>query len=222
MLSSKIQKKIAAGKGSPSKAEIEKYYKENPSRFGTPEKRNVLVILTKGEAEAKKAKKEIESGKSFASVAKSNSIDPTSKAKGGLLTGVVKGQEEAALNTAIFSAPLNKLSGPVKTPFGYYIYEVKSSTPGNQQTLKQSEASIKQQLTATQQQTALSKFVKEFKKTWTAKTDCRSGIRGDGLQAVQSTQDELHELNWHRGPADEHRLHLGADDDDYHQIVSSR
>ena len=174
MLSSKIQKKIAAGKGSPSKAEIEKYYKQNPSHFGTPEKRNVLVILTKGEAEAKKAKQEIESGKSFASVAKSTSIDPTSKAKGGLLTGVVKGQEEAALNTAIFSAPLNKLSGPVKTPFGYYIYEVKSSTPGTQQTLKQSEASIKQQLTATSQQTALSKFVKEFKKTWMGKTECRA------------------------------------------------
>ncbi len=61
----------------------------------------------------------------------------------------------------------------MKTPFGYYIYEVKSSTPGTQQTLKQSEASIKQQLTATNQQAALSKFVKEFKKTWTAKTDCR-------------------------------------------------
>jgi foldase protein PrsA len=174
MLSKKIQEKISKGKGSPSKAEIEKYYKENPSHFGTPEKRNVLIILTKTEAQAKEAKKEIESGKSFASVAKSKSIDPTSKAAGGELKGVVKGQEEAALNTAIFSAPLNKLSGPVKTPFGYYIYEVKSSTPGTQQTLKQSEASIKQQLTATQQQTALSKFVKEFKKTWTAKTDCRA------------------------------------------------
>jgi foldase protein PrsA len=174
MLSSKIQKKIASGKGTPSKAEIEKYYKENPSRFGTPEKRNVLIILTKTEAQAMQAKKEIESGKSFASVAKSKSIDPTSKAKGGELKGVVKGQEEAALNTAIFSAPLNKLSGPVKTPFGYYIYEVKSSTPGTQQTLKQSEASIKQQLTATTQQAALSKFVKEFKKTWMGKTECRA------------------------------------------------
>ena len=174
MLSSKIQQKISKEKSNPSKAEIEKYYKENPSRFGTPEKRNVAIILTKTEAQAKEAKKEIESGKSFASVAKAKSIDPTSKAKGGLLTGVVKGQEEAALNTAIFSAPLNKLSGPVKTPFGYYIYEVKSSTKGTQQTLKQSEASIKQQLTATSQQAALSKFVKEFKKTWTAKTDCRA------------------------------------------------
>ncbi len=174
MLSSKIQQKIAKGKGAPSKAEIEKYYKENQSRFGTPEKRNVSIILTKTEAQANEAKKEIESGKSFASVAKSKSIDPTSKAAGGELKGVVKGQEEAALNTAIFSAPLNKLSGPVKTPFGYYIYEVKSSTPGTQQTLKQSEASIKQQLTATTQQAALAKFVKEFKKTWTAKTDCRA------------------------------------------------
>ena len=175
MLSSKIQQKIAKGKGTVTQAEIEKYYKENMSRFGTPEKRNVAIILTKTEAAANAAKKEIESGKSFASVAKGVSIDPTSKAKGGLLTGVVKGQEEAALNTAIFSAPLNKLSGPVKTPFGYYIYEVKSSTPGSQQTLAQAQGSIKQQLTATQQQAALAKFVKEFKKTWTAKTICRSG-----------------------------------------------
>ena len=37
----------------------------------------------------------------------------------------------------------------MKTPFGYYIYEVKSTTTGNQQTLAQAEASIKQQLTAT-------------------------------------------------------------------------
>jgi foldase protein PrsA len=174
MLSSKIQQKISKAKGTPSKAEIEKDYKENPSHFGTPEKRNVAIILTKTEAQAKEAKKEIESGKSFASVAKAKSIDPTSKAKGGVLTGVTKGQEEAALNTAIFSASLNKLGGPVKTPFGYYIYEVKSATKGSQQTLAQSEASIKQQLTATNQQAALSKFVKEFKKTWTAKTDCRS------------------------------------------------
>ena len=173
LLSQKIEKQIIKEKSKVTQAQIAKYYKENQSKYGTPEKRNVLIILTKGEAEAKKAKQEIESGKSFASVAKSTSIDPTSKAKGGLLT-ITKGQEEAALNTAIFSAPLNKLSGPVKTPFGYYIYEVKSSTPGTQKTLAQSESTIKEQLTSTGQQSALSKFTKEFKKTWMAKTDCRA------------------------------------------------
>jgi foldase protein PrsA len=175
LLSSKIQQKIVKEKSKVTHAQIEKYYKENPKRFETPEKRNLLLILTKTEAQAKSAKKEVESGKSFESVAKAVSIDPTSKSNGGKLEGVVKGQEEKALDTAIFSASKNVLSGPVKTPFGYYVFEVTSITPGSQQSLKQAEASIKSQLTATQEQTALSKFVKEFKKKWQAKTECRSG-----------------------------------------------
>jgi len=175
LLSSKIQQKVVKEKSKVTHAQIEKYFKENPKRFEVAEKRNLLIILTKTEAQAKKAKQEIESGKSFESVAKRVSIDPTSKANGGKLTGVIKGQEEKALDTAIFAAKKNVLSGPVKTPFGYYIYEVKSITPGSQQTLKQAEASIKSQLTATQQQKALSTFVKDFKTKWTAKTECRSG-----------------------------------------------
>lgn len=175
MLSSKIQQKIAKTKGKVTHAQVVKYYNENKQRYGTPEKRNVDIILTKTEAAAKSAKKEVESGKSFASVAGKVSIDPTSKANGGLLTGVVKGQEEKALDTAIFSAAQNVLSGPVKTVFGYYIFEVKSTSTGNQQSLAQAESTIKQQLTASQQQAALSKFVKEFKAKWTAKTECRAG-----------------------------------------------
>ena len=174
LLSTKIQKKVAKGKGAPTKAEIAKYYKENQSRYGTPEKRAVEIILTKTEAAAKSAKQEVQSGKSFASIAKKSSIDPTSKKNGGLLPEVTKGEEEKALDTAIFSASKNVLSGPVKTPFGYYIFEVKSTTPGSQQTLAQVESTIKQQLTATQQQTALSTFVKNFKKKWMGKTECRA------------------------------------------------
>jgi foldase protein PrsA len=175
LMSTKIQQKIVKTKGAVTQAQIAKYYKENQSRFGVPEKRSVEIVLTKTEAAAASAKKEVESGKSFASVAKSKSIDPTSKINGGLLKEVVKGQEEKALDTAIFAAKLNALSGPVKTPFGFYIFEVTSATPGKQSSLAKSEAAIKQQLTAQNQQQALSKFVKEFKKKWMAKTDCRAG-----------------------------------------------
>ncbi len=174
MLSTKIQQKVSKEKGTVTNAQVEKYYKEHQSQFGTPEKRNVKIILTKTEAEANEAKKEIESGKSFASVAKSKSIDPTSKNNGGELKGVAKGQEEKALDEAIFSAPKGKLGGPVKTPFGYYIYEVTGSTAGNQQSLAQAKSTIKQQLAAQNQQQGLSKFVKEFRKKWEAKTECRA------------------------------------------------
>jgi foldase protein PrsA len=176
LVSQKIQTKVLKSGGKVTQAEIQKYYNEHKSSYGTPEKRKVEIVLTKTEAAAASAKKQIESGKSFASVAKAVSIDPTTKAKGGLLPEVVKGEEEKALDTAIFSAKLNTLGGPVKTPFGYYVYEVLGSTPGNQQTLAQAQTAIKQQLTSTKQQASFTKFVKSFKAKWKAKTECRTGF----------------------------------------------
>jgi foldase protein PrsA len=175
MLSQKIQQKVSKDAGKkPSQQEIKAYYEQHKSQYGQPERRNILIILTKTQAQAEKAKKEIESGKSFASVAKSVSIDPVSKAAGGSLPGVVKGQEQKALDEAVFKAQLNVLGGPVKTPFGYYIYEVKKTLPANQQALSAVQSSIQQQITAQKQQKALSEFVKNFRKKWEARTECRA------------------------------------------------
>jgi parvulin-like peptidyl-prolyl isomerase len=176
MLSQKIQQKITKNAGKkPSQKEITAYYEQHKSQFGQPERRNILIVLTKTQAQAEAAKKAIQSGQSFASVAKKESIDPVSKASGGSLPGVVKGQEQKALDEAVFSAKLNVLSGPVKTPFGYYVFEVKKTLPANQQTLAQVQSTISQQLTAQGQQKALSEFVKNFRKKWTERTECRTG-----------------------------------------------
>src|SRR5664279_1448770 len=77
LLSQKIQQKIIKSKSTVTQAQIQKYYNQNKSRYGTPEKRDVQIILTKTEAQANAAKKEIESGTPFAVVAKKVSIDPT-------------------------------------------------------------------------------------------------------------------------------------------------
>lgn len=175
MLSTKIQEKVTKSKKTVSEAEVAKYYNEHKSQYGQPERRDLRVVLTKGEAEAKKAKSEIESGTSFASVAKSKSIDPTSKSTGGELPGVVKGEEQKALSEAVFSAKQGVLSGPVKTPFGYYVFEVKAIHAPTQQSLSQVKSTIKQQLVSQGQQGALTKFVKEFQKKWKERTECRTG-----------------------------------------------
>lgn len=174
-LSTKIQQKVTKSAGKkPNQKEIQSYYEQHKSQYGQPEKRNILIILTKTQAQAEKAKKEVESGKSFASVAKAVSIDPVSKAAGGSLPGVVKGQEEKALSEAVFGAKINVLGGPIKTPFGYYIYEVKKVIPGSQQPLSSVQSTISQSLVAQNQQKSLSEFVKNFRKTWTARTECRA------------------------------------------------
>ena len=87
------------------------------------------IVLTKTQAGAQAAKQALSHGQSWTVVAKKYSIDPTTKNKGGLLNGVTKGQQDAALSTAAFSAKVNKVIGPVKGQFGYYVIEVTKIVP---------------------------------------------------------------------------------------------
>jgi foldase protein PrsA len=177
-LSDKLRTKVLEGTDKVSDAQITNYYNKNKIRFAIPEQRDLRIILTKTEAQAKKAKAAIDGGQSFSSAAKKYSIDQTTKADGGELTGVPKGQQEKSLDAATFKAPLNKVTGPVKTQFGYYVFEVTKVTPSKQQPLsKATKDSIKQLLVSQKQQTTLDTFVKDFQKKWKDKTLCRSGYQ---------------------------------------------
>ena len=176
-LSNKIRDKVTKGKDKVTDAQIAALYNKNKARFAQPERRDLRIVLTKNKAKAEQAKKAIESGQSFKSVAKKYSIDQASKAQGGKLPAVAKGQQEKALDTAIFAADKGKLVGPVKTQFGYYVFEVTKINKATQQTLDQAKATIKQTLASQNQQKALDSFVKSFRKRWKAKTDCRDAYR---------------------------------------------
>src|SRR4051812_1214759 len=176
-LSTKLREKVTKGKDQVTPAQTAAYYNKNKQRFAQPERRDLRIVLTKDQAKAAQARKAIASGQSFASVAKKYSIHQTSKAQGGKLPAVGQGQQEEALDTAIFKAPKGKLVGPVKTQFGYYVFEVSNISKASQQTLNQAKGTIKQTLASQNQQKALDNFVKSFRKRWKAKTDCREGYR---------------------------------------------
>jgi Parvulin-like peptidyl-prolyl isomerase len=169
----KIRAKVTSGKDTVTDQQIAAYYAKNKSRFAQPERRDLLVVLTKTKAKADQAKAALAGGQSFAKVAKRFSIDQASKAQGGKLPSVTPGQQEKAFNTAIFGARKGKLVGPVKTQFGYYVFKVTNVTPASQQTLIQARETIRTQLKSQSQQTALAAFVKKFQKKWKSRTNCR-------------------------------------------------
>jgi foldase protein PrsA len=175
-LSDKLRTKVTKGKDTVTAAQISDYYNKNKSRFAQPERRDLHVVLTKTKAKAEAAKAELASGKSWAEVAKKYSIDQASKNQGGKLLAVAKGQQEKALDDAVFKAKKGQKVGPVKTQFGYYLFDVTKVTPASQQTLTQATPTIKQLLQSQNQQKALDDFVKDFQKRWKDKTDCRNGF----------------------------------------------
>jgi foldase protein PrsA len=179
-LQNKITQKVTKGKDKVTDAQIADYYEKHKSQFATQERRNVRIVLTKTKDKAAQAKSALDSGQSWKSVAKKYSIDQASKNKGGELQGgVAKGQQEKALDTAIFGADKGKITGPVKTQFGWYVFEVEKITKGKQQSLEESKANIKQQLASQQQNNALKKFGDDYRKRYKATTDCRKGYEVD-------------------------------------------
>ena len=160
LLSNKIRDKVIKGKDQVSEQQITDYSNKNKERFAQPETRDLNVVLTEKEGDAKKALAELEDGKSFKEVSKKYSIDQQTKANGGELPAVSEGQQEPALDKAIFGAEKGKVSGPVKTQFGYYVFEVEKVTKASQQTLQQAQQTIKGILASENQQKAFDKFVK--------------------------------------------------------------
>jgi foldase protein PrsA len=174
-LSKRLRESVTKGADKVTPEEITEYYNENKERFAVPETRDVRIVLTETEAEAEEAKAALESGDSWKDVAKEHSIDEASKANGGKLSGVSEGQQEKALDKAIFSAKKGQLGGPVKTQFGWYVFEVEKITPASQQTEKEASETIKQLVASEKQQKALDDFVKEFQEQWKSETTCREG-----------------------------------------------
>ncbi|MDU5475748.1 peptidylprolyl isomerase PpiC [Pantoea sp.] len=82
-----------------------------------------LHILVKEEALANELLAKLEKGASFQQLAKKHSTCP-SGGNGGDLGEFRQGQMVPAFDKAVFTCPLIKPFGPVKTAFGYHIIKV--------------------------------------------------------------------------------------------------
>jgi foldase protein PrsA len=172
----KLREKAIKGAEKVTDKSVAAFYAKNKKRFATPETRDVRVVLTKTKDKADAALAALKNGDSFKTVTKKYSIDQASKATGGVLSGIAKGSQEKVFDTALFSAKKGVLTGPVKVQFGYYVFKVQKIVPAKQQTLKESEPAIKQELTASTQKAADDKFNADLRKKWKAKTNCRTGF----------------------------------------------
>jgi len=175
MLSNKIREQVTKGKEEVAEARIAEYYKANRGRFAEPERRDLQVVVTRTRAKAEQALAALAAGRSWASVAREYSIDRTTRARAGKLPAVRRGEQPKALDRAIFDAAKGTISGPVKAPAGYYVFEVTRTQAAHRQTLEQARPTIEQLLAAEGQQKALEGYLDEFRREWRAKTECGEG-----------------------------------------------
>jgi len=175
LLQQKIIEKLTEG-NEVTDEQVRQFYQRNRERFSRPEQRDLRVVLTEERSEALKAKRALQNGESWKSVAEEFSIDPATSGEGGVLADQTRQSLEQKLGEAVFSAEEGQLRGPVETQFGWYVFQVQDVTPPQQQSLEQAAGPIRQQLTQQRSQQTLQRFVEEFQERWTERTDCREGF----------------------------------------------
>jgi parvulin-like peptidyl-prolyl isomerase len=89
---------------------------------GSPSKRTPAEALAK----AQKIEAELKAGSNFATIAKAESDDTGSKAKGGELGEISPGETVPEFESAVSKLPVGQISQPIHTRFGYHIVEVES------------------------------------------------------------------------------------------------
>jgi len=137
----------------PTEAELRRAYQSDKDRFRTPERVKVRHILLKTagkppeedakiKATAEDLLKQIQKGGDFAELARKNSEDPGSAAKGGDLDWIVRGQTVKAFEDTAFSLKPGQTSGLVKTEYGYHIIQVLDHQPAQQKTFEEVKAQL--------------------------------------------------------------------------------
>jgi foldase protein PrsA len=177
LLSNKIREQVTKDTAPLTEQQIADYYKENKASFAEPERRDLRVVVTRTKAAAERVEAALEAGASWNAVAKEHSIDRATRADGGRMPNVASGQQADDFDAAVFDAAEGRLTGPVKTEMGYYVFEVIRTRPPSQRTLAQATPAIKGLLAAERQQKAVDEFLDEFRSKWKERTECGDGYR---------------------------------------------
>jgi peptidyl-prolyl cis-trans isomerase D len=143
--------------------ELRQFYEQNAARFGTAEERRASHILIKADKSAPaeeraKARARAEGllaelrkdASRLAALAKTNSDDPGSAARGGDLDFFGRGAMVKPFEDAAFSLKVGELSGVVESDFGYHLIQLTAVRGGEKKSFDavraEIESEVKQQL----------------------------------------------------------------------------
>lgn len=139
-------KKLLGSKVKVTDEEISKYFEENKESFNQAEQVKASHILVEDEAKAKEIKAKLDAGEDFAKLAKENSTDEGTAAKGGDLGYFPKGKMMPEFEAAAFSMKVGEISDPVKTDYGYHIIKVTDKKEAKEAVLADHKEEIKDTL----------------------------------------------------------------------------
>lgn len=173
--SNRLRARATAGARRPTLAEAVAYYRRHRARYAQPERRDLLVVVTRGRAAALRARAALLAGHSWATVARRYSVDRPSARRGGRVAGVIPAELSPPLGRAVAAGPVGVLRGPVLVAGHRWLFRVTRVHPAAPPRLARALPSVRQLLASIAQQRALEVFGRGYRSRWRARTTCAPG-----------------------------------------------
>jgi peptidyl-prolyl cis-trans isomerase SurA len=103
-------------------------------------------------------------GADFAELAAAESEDPGSKGRGGDLGTFGRGEMVPEFERAAFSAPVGRVVGPVRSPFGWHLIRVDEQVAGDPVDPEQAAAGLRQKLYEKEIEVQFQQYIEELKR----------------------------------------------------------
>lgn len=161
--------------------EVRQAFREDPQNQYS-EKVAVRHILTETRAQARDAIERIESGESFADVARDVSTDTASAQNGGDLGEIPRGATVPEFEEAAFGAEPGELVGPVRSQFGFHVLEVTDTVPAPE--LSEVSDQIREDLQTAAGAEAFTTYINEFVEGLDISVDEQYGTWDDASVSV--------------------------------------
>jgi peptidyl-prolyl cis-trans isomerase D len=142
----------------PTEQQLRERYEQHKAEYKTPPQAHALHILIKldqtatpeqdaaAKAKAEALAAQLRGGADFGTLAKANSADPGSAAKGGDLGWFNQGQMVPAFDQTVFSAPIGEIR-VVRSQFGYHVIKVLERKEENTKTFDEMRVQLSNDLT---------------------------------------------------------------------------
>jgi peptidyl-prolyl cis-trans isomerase C len=174
MLNERFQELAADSVEEVTDKEIEVYYRQNISNYSSGPTRDAYIIVSNNEKEINKVAAALEENPGKETWKKESKVSEVpSPEEDAFFEGLIEEQMPPPLNEELFAAPVGEVVGPIKQGKEHYIFEVAAENQEDVASLDDVKEQIKEELTATRQQEALSSFQEKLHSKWAPRTICR-------------------------------------------------